>query len=264
MVAEIAVFLFIISFLNLLGLGKRAATHRWFWYIYLCFFFGYAVYFALSFIKKEWRTYAVYAASLFLLAGFAYAVYVPSEKQWPGVMDKYNWESFTWIQKNIPEDAQIFYWYGDALQQGAVLYNAQHIGYKINPEYIGKAIQERRVARVYAFGLADSYAAYLCDATPFSYGYYIVNPKTRNATCMKGSSVITPSVPYERDICENEYHYFNAQSSNEPLSQYSLIVRQALLEGNMSEEIYRNDLVSIIKLKQTGVDCIGNITLSTA
>ena len=264
MPAEIAIFLFVMSYLNLIGLGKRAATHRWFWYIYLAFFFGFAVYFALSFIKKEWRTYVVLGASLLLMAGFSYAVYVPSEKQGPGVMDPYNWEAFTWIQKNIPEDAQIFYWYGDALQQGAVLYNTRRVGYKINPEYIGSAVEKKRVERVYAFGLADSYAAYLCDATPFSYGYYTVNPKTDNATCTKGSSGITPSVPYERDICDNEYHYFNAQSSQSQFSQYGLIVRQALLEGNMSEEIYRNDLVSIIKLKQRGVDCIGNITLSTA
>jgi len=255
-----AIFMFFVSYLTLIGFGKRAATHRWFWYFYLAFFFGLLAYQIIKLVYKNVSYEGVAIISIVLLIIFSYPLF--SQGSGSGIMNAYDWQGLSWIADNVPKDARVFYFYSDALGQSAALYNSKHLAFNLVRNDLFEAIQNKEIRRTYQFGLADSYAAYLCDATPFNYRYFRNNPEIKGQLeeCTAKNHTRIETVEYSLDICDADYIYFDKQASQPVLAQYNLIVRQILLQNNYTEQVYENELVSIIKNNDLGEDCLGKNT----
>jgi len=143
----IGIFMFIVSYLTFLGLGKRAATHRWFWYFYLAFFFGLAVYQLIKFFYKKFKVTHAAVVSFVLIIVFAYPLLGVSYGS--GVMDPYNWRGIQWIADNTPEEARVYYFYADALSHNAALYNTKHLAFNVARSDLVDAIQNKEIRRKY-------------------------------------------------------------------------------------------------------------------
>ena len=61
----------------------------------------------------------------------------------------------------------------------------------------------------------------------------------------------------ETDICDFDYYVFDKLTAQQPgLVQYNLAVRDNMIKNGM-EEAFSNQLVSVVKNKNRGVNCIG-------
>jgi hypothetical protein len=58
-------------------------------------------------------------------------------------------------------------------------------------------------------------------------------------------------------VCNFDYYVFDKFSSYAPpLAQYNIAVRKIMIDSGYFEEVYKNDLVSILKNNNPGADCI--------
>ena len=261
--AAISLFSFLLGYLILLGIGKRSYTHRFFWYIYISFFFGLALYQVLVLIKKS---KLIYAAGITFILLFVFSQPLFSQtKIGSGVMDPLNWEGLKWVSKNTPQNSYVYYFFSNALAHNAPLYSSKRVSFNINTKEYIAALQSGKIQRAYSFGLADSLPDYLCKISRFSFGYYRNHLKPGNDSsykCENGYKPLEPA-PKEhtlKDICNIEYYYFNSESNPAALAQYNMAIRNFLLKNDWIEEVYNNGFVSVLKNNKPGVDCFGNST----
>ena len=204
----------------------------------------------------------VFGISIILLFVFAKPIFNET-KMGSGAMDPFNWEGLNWVSENTPEDAYIYYFFSNALAHNAPLYSSKRVSFNIKTNQFIEDIESGQIKRIYHFGLADSYPTYLCKTGRFSFGYYgnHLKPKNENDyTCKPGYRALelTPLEHTTKDICNIEYYYFNKASNPPALAQYSMAIREVLLENEWIKEIYNNELVSILKNNKVGEDCIDN------
>ncbi len=261
--ASISLFSFLLGYLILIGIGKRSYTHRFFWFIYISFFFGLALYHLLSIIKKSKLIY-VTGITIILLFIFSQPIFSQT-KIGSGAMDQLNWEGLKWISSNTPKDAYVYYFFSNALAHNAPLYSSKRVSFNINTKKYIEALQSGKIQRVYQFILADSYPNYLCKTDKFSFGYYRNHLRPKNDSsykCEKGYKPLekVPEEHSSKDICTIEYYYFNSASNPPALAQYNTAIRNSLLQNDWIEETYNNGLVSILKNNKIGADCFGNNT----
>ncbi|HLD43203.1 MAG TPA: hypothetical protein VJB08_04420 [Candidatus Nanoarchaeia archaeon] len=265
-IALFSLFMFAMSYMYVIGFGKRAYTHRFYWWFYLAFFIGFGIHFVVkNFIYKKWdfRHSAAVALGLLLLFG------VPLLKvtnAGSGLMDGYTWESLLWIRENTDPDSFVYYFYSDGLSQAAALYNSHRVSFKINPKTMDEGIQQQKIFRKYFFGLADSYHVYLCEFNLLSdAGYYpnhlnlqLVGNSTYGCTKMKYQGLVYPPKEVEeKDICTARYLYFTKSAGQQVLAQYNMAIAQTLLQKPWIKEIYSNPLVAILENENPGDDCLG-------
>ncbi len=253
----LGIYMFIVSYLTFIGLGKRAAAHRYFWHLYLGFFFALAIY---QLIKMFWKKFDLkysFALGIIILILIAQPLYAKT-KFGQGIMDPYNWEGLNWVAKNIPNDAYVYYFYSDSLSQAAALYNSKRLAFKISIDDFIEGIKSQKIQRKFRFGLADATAAYLCHLNPLSFGYYRLNPKPLNQSfeCEKGYKPLEMGYDLEKDICDLEYLYFNKVASQPAFGQYSQAIISALTKKEWIKEIFSNQVVSILKNDKPGVECL--------
>lgn len=251
------IYMFIVSYLTFIGLGKRAATHRFFWHLYLGFFFALAIYQLIKLFWKKFDLKYSFALSIVILIILAQPLYAKT-KFGQGIMDPYNWEGLNYVANNIPEDAFVYYFYSDGLSQAATLYNSKRLAFKISTDDFIEGIKSQKIRRNFGFGLADSYHTYLCPLGFLSLGYYRLNPKPLNQSfkCEKGYEPLKGWYNEEKDICDLEYMYFNKITSQPVLGQYNQAIIDTLTKKEWVEEIFSNEVVSILKNNKPGVECL--------
>ena len=258
-------FMFIMSYMYVIGFGKRAYTHRFYWWFYLAFFVGLGIYFAAKLIYKKWNLLHSTGVALALLLLFGIPL-LKVTNAGSGLMDKYTWESLVWIREHTDPDSLVYYFYSDGLSQAAALYNSHRVSFKINPQTMIDGIQQQKILRTYFFGLADSYHVYLCDFNIFSPAGYYTNHlnlalmgDTDYGCTIKDFDVLDypPKGVEEKDICTARYLYFTKQAGQQVLAQYNMAIAQTLLQKPWIKDIYSNPLVVILENEKPGADCLG-------
>ncbi|MCP3682781.1 MAG: hypothetical protein GY861_08840 [bacterium] len=238
----LGVYSFIIGFTVLIGFDK-AMQVRFMWPVLLSIFFGLAIYAVLKIFVKKWNIVYTVVIALILLIAIP-SIFNEERGTSRGIMDKYHWDGLTWIADNAPEDAQVLYFYG-IYEQSSMLYNSKRMAFFIDPlEYI-KSIQNGSILNDYEASLA-------WHGHPFPYKTSLISYDNK----------LKPDMPQPEyfagrmDVCNFDYLVLDKVTSNEVVSQYNMFLRQTLLEAESIDEAYSNDIVSILRNKDPGVDCL--------
>ncbi|MBI2546203.1 hypothetical protein HYV81_03415 [Candidatus Woesearchaeota archaeon] len=247
--AIIAGFIFfILGFANYVGFSFRAFQLRFFWPLYLAVFFGLVFYKigheAGKLLNKKWDTISAVIVSLLLLAVLVYARYEPVKS--PGLMDPYHWKAFGWIEQNTPQDAKIYFFYGDIYGQDALMRNIKREHYLINYQDYIESIRNQTIRRNYKMKIpGDSGAGIPYRKSLFSYGFHAWE---------------TPQDYFYgyRDICSFDYYVFDHAGSqqSQPIFQVNNFIRTKFLEHSWMHEVFRNEVLSIVKNDKPGEDCL--------
>jgi len=256
--ALMGIFLFFVSYLTYFGFGKRAFTHRFFWHIYLAFFFGIAMYSIGKLVIKKWNIKHSFVLSLVLIFFLASPLNATT-KVGQGIMDPYTWGGLQWVAKNTPENARVYYFVfpPDALSQAAALYDSKRLAFKISYKDVTRALQAGELRNTYIFVLADADPTYIVEKGLFNYCYirHELIPLDGNVVCEKGYK--QPEKPIqETNICDMKYYYFNKFTQQQGFMQFNSVYRERLLANGWVNEVYSNQLVSILVNEKPGVECL--------
>ena len=237
-------YMLLIGYGNYFGLSNRAFQTRFFWPVYLAVFFGLALYQLVKFVPKGYRQLSSLAITLILLFAFLNLFY---EKQAsPGLMDPYHWESLSWVRENTDKNAKVFYFYYDNYYQSALLWTSERLAFLVDRNDYIDGLQQGIIKRDYISTLTSSSdTRFIYKKGLFSFGYHQDedNLETRK----------------QRDICSFDYYIFDMlpQFSSIPeLTKYNALIRDKFIEKDM-EELFNNQVVSILKNNNPGADCIG-------
>ena len=237
-------YMLLIGYGNYFGLSNRAFQTRFFWPVYLAVFFGLALYQLVKFVPKGYRQLSSLAITLILLFAFLNLFY---EKQAsPGLMDPYHWESLSWVRENTDKNAKVFYFYYDNYYQSALLWTSERLAFLIDRNDYIDGLQKGIIKRDYISTLTSSSdTRFIYKKGLFSFGYHQDEDKLETRK--------------QRDICSFDYYIFDMlpQFSSIPeLTKYNALIRDKFIEKDM-EELFNNQVVSILKNNNPGADCIG-------
>lgn len=245
-----AAFAMLLSgFLNYAGFGLRSFQIRFFWPIYLSVFFGFGAYMLLKPVIKKWNLiYAVSLSAIFavLLLGLVKIPFIPaySKAASPGIMDASHWSALKWLGKNTEADSSVYFFYGDAYSQDALLRNSKRVHHQVNIEDFISSLNGRKIKRSYVSKLPGDSGGGLKKRTGlFSF---------------EDVSVSKPDEYYmgPQDICTFNYLIFDKVSRQPVLAQYNLLIASELLRKSYIKSVFENEAVVVLKNNNIGADCI--------
>ena len=234
---------------NYYGFNTRAFQLRFFWPIYLSVFFGFGLYSILKFFIKKWNV--VYSASLGILLvvfllGLVKIPLIPSYQKLTtqGVMDPIHWEALEWLSENTPENAKLYFFYGDIYGQDALLRNSKRLHWQVDTNDFIDNLNNRKIMRVYTTELpGDGGGGIIYRKSLFSFGNYNFEKELEYFFGKK-------------DICQFDYYIFDKVSRQEALAQYNLLIANELLQNDFVEPVFDNQIVVILRNNKPGEDCI--------
>lgn len=238
----------IMGYGNYFGFDVRAFQLRFLWPIYLSVFFGFGIYYILKFFIKRWSlVYSILLGVIFLvlLSGLINIPYIPKYEKLStqGIMNPFHWEALKWLSEKTPENAKIYFFYGDIYNQDALLRNSKRVHSQVDPNDFIDNLNNRKIMRYYATELpGDGGGGLLYKKSLFEFGLY--------------DQEIESSYYFgKKDICQFEYHVFDKVSRQEALAQYNLIIANEMLQKG-SELVFENEVSIILKNNNLGEDCI--------
>lgn len=242
-VSLVGIFMFLMGYSYLLGSGRRATQARIFWPIYLSVFMGITLYYALGIIIKKWKKAYSIASSLILTFIFILVFYSPLSTT--GLMDPFHWDQIMWLKENTPKNSKVYYFYGDIFGQDAIMHNSGRNTFLIDTQEFVESIQEGKLRREYKTKRTKEGGGggFPYRKSFFDYGYH------------KKEVSQNPEYVGKMDICNFDYYVFDKVSRQQVLAQVNLFIKELFLKNNM-EEVYSNQVVSIIKNSNPGSDCI--------
>lgn len=246
------VYMIFAGYTNYIGFGIRAFQPRLLWPIYLSFFFGLGIYMLIKYIPQKFRYVSVYATcalSIVLLLG---AIPLPnvmtySKVSTPGLMDLKHWEAFRWLSQNTPEDAKIYFFYGDVYDQDAILRNSMRFHAQVVPQDFVMSIQNRTIKRVYKSEVPADHAA----GAPYFKSFLKMGLHLRETK----DPLLTEDY---LDICLFDYMVFDIATRQPVLAEYNKLIAAELLKKSYITHVYgnENDYVFILRNNNVGADCI--------
>lgn len=260
--AAASLYSFSLGYFIIFGIAKRSYTHRFVWFLYLSFFFGFAIYHLIRIVSKGLAPMVSFLVVLVLIGAMAVPL-SKTTKVGSGIVDQGSWDALVWMRDNIPKDNMVYYFFSDAYSNKALVYNSYHVSFIAETDdFVGK-LQQGKVSRKYLFGIAKAYRNYLCPLGNFKYGYYrnlLMLKDDPNYKCGEGYEKIEhpPEEYTNRDICNIEYAVFAKAASQPVLAQYNIAIANELLKNEWIKEVYSNNMISIIRNYKPGVDCIAS------
>ena len=232
---------------NYIGFDTRAFQIRFFWPIYLSFLFGFGIYQTAMLIYKKWRTLHSIALSviiIIILTNSSFS-FLPSYQKLatPGIMNRFNWEALTWLSENTERDAKIYFFYGDAYNQDALLRNAKRFHALIDPNDFIDSINKREIRRYYETEIpGDGGGGAVQRPSFFSFHFK--------------ADEIHDTLSGKKDICQFDYFVFDKASRQQAFAQYNLLLVNDLVKKDYINPVFENDLTVILKNNNPGDDCI--------
>lgn len=232
---------------NYYGFRERAFQLRFFWPIFLSFFIGFGIYWLLKLIVKDWKL--VYSVGIAAAIGLAILVsgipFVPhyNKLETNGIMDKYHWEVFRWIEKNTEKSSKVYFFYGDIYSQDAVLRNSKRNHFLVIPEDYIDAISKREIRRAYDTEVpGDGGGGAPYRKSFFSFAFKL--------------DEISAELSGKKDICDFDYYVFDKSARQPVLAQYNLLIASELQKNGSAIKVFENQISVIIKNSKPGADCI--------
>ncbi len=240
--------LFILGFTNYIGFSFRAFQLRFFWPLYLAVFFGLVLYkvgYEIGkLLGKKWSEITAISLSVLLFSVLIYVRYQPISGQ--GLMDKYHWQAFKFLEGKTSEDAKVYFFYGDIYGQDALLRNVKREHYLINYQDYFESIRNQSIRRNYKMKIpGDSGAGIPYRKTLFSYGFHALEE------------------PQDffygyRDICSFDYYVFDkvGSSQSQPIIQFNSAIKTIFLRNHWMKEVFSNEVTSIVNNQNLGENCL--------
>jgi len=239
-----ATFMFIMGFSYIIGFDKSLQM-RALWPIYLSVFFALAIYILLKTVIK-WKTLYSIILSIILLFTLTHFFYEKISS--PGLMDEYHWQAFNWVAEKIPEGSDILAGYNDPFyDQTSRVYNMKRTSYKITKEDVISSIETgtlNREVEAYVSACDTLLGKLAYKKGLFSYGFHVEEGYEQKQT---------------KDICKQDYYIFDIipDVSRQPaFIQFNIALRQKLLEKDFIQEVFNNQLVSILQNQKAGDECL--------
>lgn len=248
-IAAASVSMLLLGFGNYITFPDRAFQLRFFWPIYLSFFFGLSAYHLAKTASKNMskaKFIAVGGIFIFGLAGFAKIPGILQAERFStqGVMDGAHWEVMEWLSKNIPQDSSVYFFYGDIYNQDAILRNSKRNHFLIDPQDYAEAIKDRKIKREYL------------TERPGDGGGGTVYKKS---FFQFGSHQSEEELEYfygQRDICAFDYYVFDKAAVQPAFSGYNMLMASELLKKDFIKLEFDNKISIILKNGEPGEDCI--------
>ncbi|MBN1156903.1 hypothetical protein JXA85_04750 [Candidatus Woesearchaeota archaeon] len=243
-VFQYSAYALLFGFCNYLGgkLGSRSLAQRSYWPITLAPLFGLGLFQVIKLTKIKWKkTYSVFLSAIIVI-GIVNAYY---QKMSPhGLVEQNQWNGIKWLNENTPLDSEIYFFYGDTYNQGGIMYNVfRKVTFADSSDFVNK-LSNKIISRHYLSYLVAEISYKLpYRKSTFDYGAHMLE---------MDKSVFES----EKDICSFDYLLFDKVSIQPVLAQYNMAIRNAMLSNNWIEEVYSNDVVSIIHNKKPGEECI--------
>ena len=162
-------------------------------------------------------------------------VFVAYGNNQPGsIMDQTLWDGFNWISSNTPEDAKIYFFYGDRYSQSAMFFADKRNSWAVDiRDFIGT--MQNVTLR----------------------GSYISNSNGGGIFIRKGLFDFEqqPFPSSKKNICDFDYFVFDKVGQYQQLVQYNMIIEDYFLKQNMTI-VYRNQLMDIVKNNKVGGECV--------
>ncbi|MBW2981195.1 hypothetical protein KY360_07300 [Candidatus Woesearchaeota archaeon] len=241
-------FMLIWGHLNYLGgtFGSRSLSQRFFWPVYLAVLFGFAVYNILRLLRIKKQFIIWISIILFGVFFFAY----PSVGRYSeGLMDRYHWDAIKWMNENVPDDSSVLFLYGHIYNQDGILWGLFRKTYILkanygNPDYL-EAFKDNSIKREYdILFVSESTWGLPYKKSFFKYGYHSLE---QNSSYFSG----------KMDICSFNYHVFDKVGGDPSALQYNNVIKQRLLEVGSFEQVYDNEVLTILQNVQLDSDCLG-------
>ena len=244
------IYMILIGYSNYIGFSIRAFQPRLFWPIYFSFFFGLGLYTLVKFVPSKLRPISVLGLSLLFILILSNVFAIPNVPAYnkvssSGLMDKPHWESLQWLSKNTPPEARIYFFYGDAYSQDAILRNSKRFHAQVDPEDFVASLQNRTIKRYYKTEFPADHGA----GMPYFKSFLKIGLNLKENT---ESQIWTQIYP---DICIFDYYIFDKTSREPVLAQYNSLIANAMLVKN-AQIVFENDAVIILKNNNFEGDCI--------
>jgi hypothetical protein len=243
-------YMLAIGYTNYIGFGVRAFQPRLLWPIYFSFFFGLGLYTLVKFVPSKLRPISVFGLSLFFILILSNMLAIPYVLKYnkvssQGLMDKQHWEVFQWLSQNTPEDSKLYFFYGDAYSQDAILRNSKRLHAQVDPKDFIASLQNRTIKKYYKTEFSADHGA----GAPYFKSFLNIGLKLwENPDSQIWSE---PS----KDVCIFDYHIFDKVSREPVLAQYNLLIANTML-GKNAQIVFENDAVVILKNNNVDGDCI--------
>ncbi len=252
-----SIFFLVIGYTNYAGFHSRAFQIRYLWPVYLSFFVGIPIYYALKivinkFAGKKWHLSYSYAIAFLLLAIFLnignVAASIPKipycqEFSTPGMMDPYHWEAYTWVRDNTPQDAKFLFLYGDQFSQTNYILSLKRVPYKIDENDYFKTLQENQSQRSFVINIyGDNANSFPYWKFPFKLGYYLLETDEHRHGLKK-------------DKCSFDYYIYDKVSRDSNLPAFNIALAN-IFKGHGMAEVFSNQVVSILRNPSRGDNCV--------
>ena len=244
----VSITLLLFGYTNYLGFTDRAFQLRFFWPITLAFLFGMGIYQLGKVLIKSWKTvYSVAIAAVFLvlLTTTSTAIYPTYQKIISqGLMDNGHWEGLGWIAKNTPQDAKVYFLYGDIYSQDALLRNVKRMHFLVVPDDYIQAINDREIKQRYETEQPGDGGGGAAQRTALlGFEFPTDDPERRP---LNG----------EADICIFDYYIVDKAASQPALAQYNILLANEMLKTGWIKPVFENEIMVILKNENPGADCI--------
>ena len=159
-------------------------------------------------------------------------------------MDIWHWEAFQWLGQNTPQDAKLYFFYGDAYDQDAILRNSKRMHGQIIPEDYVELLKNRTIKREISTEFPADHGA----GMPYKKSFLSIGLHTRE----NSKSLFFQS---HADVCVFDYHIFDKASRQPVLAQYNLLIANEMLAKG-AQKVFENQVVVVLKNNNVGGDCI--------
>lgn len=238
-----------IGYTNYIGFGIRAFQPRFLWPIYFSFFFGIVFYMLIKLMPQKLRSVSAFAlAALFLLvlSNFIPVPFTPTYRkvESSGLMDKMHWDAFQWLSKSTPQQARLYFFYGDVYKQNSMLRNSKRAHARVVEEDFVAALQNRTIERAYWTEAPADHGA----GMPYFKSFFSIGLHSRDHD--------PNELFWQRnmDMCLFDYFIFDKASRIPVLAQYNLLIANELVKN--STVVFQNDAVVVLKNSKVKGDCI--------
>ncbi len=237
-------FMLVMGYTYYIGFDK-AFQMRMYWPVYLSALFGFALLYGIRFIFKKWKIIFSMVLSIALIFVFTGIYYEPLNSR--GIMDPYRWEQLMWAKENTPQDADIYYFYGDIYSQNSIFRNTQRKSHYVQNEDFVNTLKNGTIKRYYQTRFHGRTSSGLPYRKGLGFGDHQSEMEARDENYFIGP----------KDICNYDYYVFDKATIEPVLAQYNLAIRDELLNHTWIEKVFENELLSVLKNSDKGADCIG-------
>ena len=233
---------------NYFGFREKAFQLRFFWPVFLSFFIGFAIYWLLKLVIKEWKLfYSLVLAGVIVGAIVISSIpFVPhyNALKTDGIMNPYHWGIFKWIDQNTNKEDKVYFFYGDIYSQDAVLRSTKRTHYQVIPEDYIDAVNKKEIRRFYD------------TESPGDHGGGIPYRKSFLSFGSRLDEAPQGFLYGKRDICIYDYYVFDKVSRQPVLAQYNLLIASELQKNGSAKVVFENQVAIIMKNNNPGADCI--------